>query len=509
MAEKVRDTKSGSDLGGDPGVEQQESREVLTREERGRVMRSLFLSPPLRFAFLLSLSIVIAVMGLSLDSPAVVIGAMLIAPLMTPVVAFAAAVAMGWPRWMARMGGVVLVASVGSVALAWLLASLLPTSDLTREVLSRTSPDARDLLVAIAAGAAGAYAMVREDLSAALPGVAVAVALVPPLAGIGVVLEAGRYDLAVGAMLLYTANLVAIVVSGVAVLLATGFVPIPHLERVRPRVAAACAGLLGALVLIGVPLTKSLLTAAHHAVKVREASEEVERWLGSAGGLEATRVKVEGQHVIVDVVGHEPPPPARLLAEALADELGSDAQVEVRWSQRMVSTAREPRTAEQEATRDREEAWRPLVEEWLTGRAEFEVLSLQVDGARALVEVAGPVPPPDAGQLASLAAERFGRSADVTVHWIERRSYRARPGQEVAQEGAERARAVASAWARARSGLDVVAVEVTDTMVTVDIAGEQAPEVLDLVSLLQRELGSSTQVVVRFSQRERLFPGIS
>ncbi|MDP8930116.1 MAG: DUF389 domain-containing protein, partial [Actinomycetota bacterium] len=261
-------------------------------------MRSLFLSPPLRFAFLLGLSIVIAVMGLSLDSPAVVIGAMLIAPLMTPVIAFAAALAMGWPRWMARMGGIVLVASVGSVALAWLLATLLPMAALTREVLSRTSPDARDLLVAIAAGAAGAYAMVREDLSAALPGVAVAVALVPPLAGIGIVLEAGRYDLAVGAMLLYAANLVAIVVSGVAVLLATGFVPIPHLARVRPRVALGLAGLLGALALIGVPLTRSMLAVAEHAVKVRHASEEVERWLEAAGELEATRVRVEEQRVV-------------------------------------------------------------------------------------------------------------------------------------------------------------------------------------------------------------------
>jgi uncharacterized membrane protein len=76
--------------------------------------------------------------------------------------------------------------------------------------------------VALAAGAAGAYATVREEVSAALPGVAVAVALVPPLATAGLVLEAGQVELAKGALLLYLANLVAIMSSGIAVFLATG-----------------------------------------------------------------------------------------------------------------------------------------------------------------------------------------------------------------------------------------------------------------------------------------------
>lgn len=472
-------------------------------------MRSLFLASPLRFAFLLGLSIVIAVMGLSLDSPAVVIGAMLIAPLMTPVIAFAAALSMGWPRAMARTGGIVLVSSAGSVALAWLLAALLPTAEISREVLSRTSPDARDLLVAIAAGAAGAYATVREDLSTALPGVAVAVALVPPLAATGVVFEAGRHDLAVGAFLLYAANLVAIVMSGCAVLLATGFVPVPHLARVRPRVALGMTATLVALILIGVPLTKSMLSAADHAVKVRRASQEVARWVESTGALEATSVSVHGQRVVVELVGDEPPPPAQSLADALVDDLGRDVEVELRWSQRTVSTVRDPSIGVPEAPRDREEEWRQAVEAWLAGHTDFEVLSLQVDGSRAEVDVAGPVPPPDADQLAELAAERLGRSADVTVHWTERRSYRARPGQEAAQERAERVREATSAWAQSRPGLDVVAVDVADGTVTIDIAGEQAPEVGDLVTLLERELGPDTQVVVRFSERRRLFPAAS
>jgi uncharacterized membrane protein len=116
-------------------------------EERRRVLRLLFAESDdrwrFRFGFLLSLSVAIAVMGLSLDSSAVVIGAMLIAPLMTPVMGTAAAVAMGWSRRLAVAAATVVLASAGSVGLAWLLASVLPQGELTREMLTRTSPDAR------------------------------------------------------------------------------------------------------------------------------------------------------------------------------------------------------------------------------------------------------------------------------------------------------------------------------------------------------------------------------
>jgi uncharacterized membrane protein len=80
-----------------------------------------------------------------LGSAAVVIGAMLIAPLMTPVMRFSAALVLGLSRLMVRSAGVVALASVGAVAYSWVLAWLLPHQQLTAEVLSRTSPDFRDL----------------------------------------------------------------------------------------------------------------------------------------------------------------------------------------------------------------------------------------------------------------------------------------------------------------------------------------------------------------------------
>lgn len=156
----------------------------LETEERQRILSELGIRRPPHWAFrfftMLSLSVVVAVMGLSADSAAVVIGAMLLAPLMQPVLATAAGISMALFRKSLQSVGTVLVATLGAIALSYVLAALFVTGELPREVLSRTAPDIRDLVVALGAGTAGAYATVRKDVSSSLPGVAVAVALVPP-----------------------------------------------------------------------------------------------------------------------------------------------------------------------------------------------------------------------------------------------------------------------------------------------------------------------------------------
>ncbi|MEZ5215893.1 MAG: DUF389 domain-containing protein [Ilumatobacteraceae bacterium] len=228
-------------------------------DERRRVLETLAVSRHphwlRRFAIMLTLSVVIAVMGLSTDSAAVVIGAMLVAPLMTPVLGTAACLSMGWVMRAARTAVIVMLASIGSIAVAWLLASFVPDPILTGETLARTSPGVTDLIVALSAGAAGAYATVRTDVSNSLPGVAVAVALVPPLATVGITLEQDRSDLAKGAALLYTTNLVAIVLAGILVFLATGFVPRRRLAHAPRRVLLATVAAVVAIAAIAIPLT--------------------------------------------------------------------------------------------------------------------------------------------------------------------------------------------------------------------------------------------------------------
>ena len=162
-----------------------------------------------RFVSLMMLSTAIAVFGILADSTAVVIGAMLVAPLMFPVLGGAAAIVMGWPRRIVSRALLVAAGSVMAVVLAAMISFVIPggISPLPTELMARTSPNLLDLGIALAAGAAGAYGQVRRHAAEALTGVAVAVALVPPLAVVGITLQLTEWQLALGATLLFFANI--------------------------------------------------------------------------------------------------------------------------------------------------------------------------------------------------------------------------------------------------------------------------------------------------------------
>lgn len=141
-----------------------------------------------RFLALMGFASVLASLGVVVDSTAIVIGAMLVAPLMTPLMATALSLAVGWPRRATRG---VLVAAAGillSVSVGALVGAAVPVRlvlDTNPQVLSRTEPSLIDFAVALAAGGAGGFALARKDVSDALPGVAVAISLVPPLTVVG------------------------------------------------------------------------------------------------------------------------------------------------------------------------------------------------------------------------------------------------------------------------------------------------------------------------------------
>jgi uncharacterized hydrophobic protein (TIGR00271 family) len=311
----------------------------LSEDDRSRAVATLYPADGdaghwwFRFSVMMALSVVVASMGLSLNSTAVVIGAMLIAPLMTPVLAVSAALVVGWPKRLVHSIAAVVAGSAGAVGLSALLTLLLPASDrvLTNEVLSRTSPDLRDLVVAFAAGAAGAYATAREDVSAALPGVAVAVALVPPLAAIGFTIAIGRFDLAGGALLLYAANLVAIVFVGALVFLASGMVPEARRIRLRGPRAAGLFATVTAVVLIAVVLGYTSLNRVTHTQATAAVNQAVVTWLAPYPGLSASSVNIHGKEVFVDVTGAVAPPSKQSLVTAIGAELGSGVQVHVHW----------------------------------------------------------------------------------------------------------------------------------------------------------------------------------
>lgn len=210
-----------------------EGREPLADRERRSVINRLFPQGTsrrqffTRFASLMMLSTAIAVFGILADSTAVVIGAMLVAPLMFPVLGAAAAIVMGWPLRLIRRVLLVAVGSVLAVVLAAAISFVVPgrVDPLPAELMARTSPNLLDLGIALAAGTAGAYGQVRRHAANALTGVAVAVALVPPLAVVGITLQLMEWQLTLGALLLFLANVVGIVIAASITFFVAGFVP--------------------------------------------------------------------------------------------------------------------------------------------------------------------------------------------------------------------------------------------------------------------------------------------
>ena len=146
---------------------------------------------------------------------------MIVAPLMTPIMATTAALVTG------RMDRAAALAPAGAgrrrsvVALAWLLGVLYPgvlPFDSNSQITARIAPRVIDLVAALASGAAGAFCLSREDVADSLPGVAIAISLVPPLCVVGLSLSAGEWAAAGGALLLFVTNLLAILLAGGGVL---------------------------------------------------------------------------------------------------------------------------------------------------------------------------------------------------------------------------------------------------------------------------------------------------
>ena len=223
------------------------------------------------FVLLSVLSSSIATFGLITDSAAVIIGAMLIAPLLSPIMAIALAMLGGRPHLLARAtltlaAGTVLALAV-SFALTW-AALQLPFDALTTipaEVSSRTHPSPFDLAIALAGGAAAAYALVRLEGAAALFGVAIATALVPPLCTVGIGLAIGDPGIWTAAGILFVTNLVAIAASATVVFTAL---------RLRPRRSrAGRSGLFlvtGLVVALGFVLVPSAIgVAQRHTAQTR------------------------------------------------------------------------------------------------------------------------------------------------------------------------------------------------------------------------------------------------
>jgi uncharacterized hydrophobic protein (TIGR00271 family) len=173
--------------------------------------------PTAEYYVLIVLSCVIATLGLIQGSAAVIIGAMIIAPLMTPILAFSLGVIWGDARLLRTSFFSVLKGAALAVAISAVLAYVVPISHFSVEVTSRANPSPFDIMVALGSGALAAYGYANKKVSSALTGIAIAVALMPPLCAIGIGLGKLSLHIAAGAAVLFAINLVSISLAGAVV----------------------------------------------------------------------------------------------------------------------------------------------------------------------------------------------------------------------------------------------------------------------------------------------------
>ena len=198
---------------------------TLARQEEVYQSMRLAAQPNVDFFVLITLSAIIATLGLLQGSGAVIIGAMLVAPLMSPILAIAMSMVHGNLRLLVVAAEATTKGAVLAIMVGVGVVLISPIDTATLEILSRTQPNILDLMVALASGAAAGYAISRKEVAAALPGVAIAAALVPPLCVVGYGIGTSQLDMAGGALLLFITNLVAIIFAAAGTFLALGFHP--------------------------------------------------------------------------------------------------------------------------------------------------------------------------------------------------------------------------------------------------------------------------------------------
>jgi len=302
----------------------------LSPDERRDVLEDLFVFGKtnrrpflVRMGVLMVLSTIIATAGLLSDSAAVVIGAMLVAPMMNPVMAAAGAVVMGWSKRFYGAIWLVLLMGIGAVLLSGFITLLSPDIVfMPGQVLARTRPTFYDLLIALAAGSAGAYTITHKE-SGAIPGVAVAVALLPPLASAGVLLVTGELELALRAVVLFFTNLVAIVLAGALAFMACGVSPASARKHSAGFIKSKLWLFALLIAAISIPLyfysQKIIFNADYKAAR----SETLQNWLRE-NDLSLTDVEIllEDKVIFLALEGPNPPVSIRSLYEGIVEGAG-------------------------------------------------------------------------------------------------------------------------------------------------------------------------------------------
>jgi len=291
-----------------------------------------------KFLLLITLSSMIATLGLLQGSAAVVIGAMLVSPLLGPIMGIGFGLATLDSLLIKRALTTLAAGMAVAVFVAMVLVWLSPIRDVTEELRARTQPNLLDLAVAVVGGIAGVFAILRK-LSGVMVGVAIATALVPPLSTAGYGLATARPDFAMGAALLFLTNTLAIAFAATVIARANRFGP----SLTPQHTAMQVIGIVTALGLLSIPLGLSLSSLARETRARSAVQSTLGELLGKNDRIDTLDVKVESSKVSIEgvlLVGNFDPQLSSKVETKVSQELGRPVSASlVQLRQERASTA--------------------------------------------------------------------------------------------------------------------------------------------------------------------------
>jgi uncharacterized hydrophobic protein (TIGR00271 family) len=270
------------------------------------------------------LAATIAAYGLLANSPAVVIGAMIVAMLLGPIMGTSLALVDGDILLLRKGVFSLIVGIAGVMVMALILGLIHKNVPLTDEIMSRTAPNLLDLMVALAGGAAGAYATVSPRLSVAFIGVAIATALVPPLVAASLLLARSELELAFGALLLALTNMVAIQFASSVVLWISGFRNVTQTSGLAlPTLLRRNIVSLAVLLVLGISLTANLQQVISRQLFESAARSILQQEIEALPGSYLAEVWYETAEntTIIHAVMRGPLPPTTAQVAAMEAEL--------------------------------------------------------------------------------------------------------------------------------------------------------------------------------------------
>ncbi len=306
---------------------------VLSSEEQLEVRQELSRGarPGINYFVLIVLSCVIAALGLLSDSAAVVIGAMLVAPLMSPIMAFSLGLVQGDLRLIRFSIESIIKGVALAVIIAAFMGLLSPFKTATGEMLARGQPTLLDMAVALVSGMAGAYALARKDVSAALPGVSIAAALMPPLATVGLGLSMGNAWVAGGAFLLFLANIAAISLAAGVGFPLLGIRPQTWGPESRRRLWQRLFASLFLLLVIAVPLGAIMSRTVRNAAQEQTVREILTRYVTAENGqLVNLEIEEKKGSLLVVATMRSTQPFDQEMVDGLAEALNEQSRYPVR-----------------------------------------------------------------------------------------------------------------------------------------------------------------------------------